>query len=100
MNELSLRVGEEQQISLGDYVVSFHFNPFAREWMFDMSHMDGTECVVNCVLRPNTYPLNGLDTKWDWPRICMIDKTPDEEAELNPIKDFGNRLGIFEITEA
>lgn len=100
MQELSLTVGEEQSLSLGNYIIKFHFNPFEREWLFDMSNIDGTVCVVNCVIRPNTYPLNGIDTKWEWPRICMLDKEPDSKEELNPINDFGGRLGIFEITEA
>lgn len=99
MNEISLTVGEEQNIALGAYSFDFKFNPFDREWLFDMSDADGNILLHNIVIRPNTYPLQGIDTKWDWPRICMIDKEPDSQVELNPLLDFGGRLGLFELTE-
>lgn len=99
MNEISLQIGEEQTVSIGDYSFDFKFNPFDREWFFDMTDNSGVIVLNNIVLRPNTYPLQGIDTKWDWPRICMIDKYPDSKNELNPLLDFGDRLGVFEITE-
>lgn len=99
MNEISLAVGEEQQISIGSFFFNFHFNPFDREWLFDMSDTEGNVLLSNIAIRPNTYPMQGIATKWDWPRICMIDKQPDSTAELNPLLDFGDRLGIFELTE-
>ena len=100
MNEVSLQTGIEQSVAIGIYNFAFKFNPFDREWLFDMSDTDGNVVLSNIVIRPNTYPLQGIDTKWDWPRICMIDKYPDSKSELNPLLDFGDRLGIFEITEA
>lgn len=99
MNEISLQTGQEQTIAIGTYTFNFKFNPFDREWLFDMSDADGNIVLTNIVIRPNTYPLQGIDTKWDWPRICMVDKEPDSTTELNPLLDFGSRLGIFEITE-
>lgn len=99
MNEISLRFGEEQSIVIGAYTFNFKFNPFDREWLFDMSDAEGNVVLNNIAIKPDTYPLQGIDTKWDWPRICMIDKYPDSTAELNPLLDFGDRLGIFEFTE-
>lgn len=99
MNEISLRVGEEQSVVIGNYSFAFKFNPFDREWLFDMLDSDGNIVLNNIVIKPNTYPLQDIDTKWDWPRICMIDKEPEQETELNPLLDFGNRLGIFEMIE-
>jgi len=99
MNEIQLKPGEEQIIDINGWSVNFHFNPFDREWLFDLTDPDGTTQIINCVIRPNTYPLQFIDSKWDWPRICMIDKFPDSRARLNPLLDFGVRLGIFEITE-
>ena len=99
MNELSLQIGTEQTISVGLYTFDFKFNPFDREWLFDMSDSDGNVLLNNIVIKPNTYPLHGIDTKWAWPRICMIDKYPKSQTELNPLLDFGARLGIFELTE-
>ena len=99
MNEISLKIGEEQSVTIATYNFDFKFNPFDREWIFDMSDAQGNIVLHNIVIRPNTYPLEGIDTKWDWPRICMIDKEPESTVELNPLLDFGNRLGIFELTE-
>lgn len=99
MNEISLQTGQEQTVSIGTYSFNFKFNPFDREWLFDMSDTEGNIVLSNIVIRPNTYPLQGIDTKWDWPRICMVDKEPESQVELNPLLDFGSRLGIFEITE-
>ena len=99
MNEISLQVGEEQTVVIGDYTFDFKFNPFDREWLFDMIDAEGAVVLNNIVIRPDTYPLQSIDTKWDWPRVCMIDKYPDSTAELNPLLDFGERLGIFELTE-
>lgn len=99
MNEISLTVGIEQTIAIGAYSFNFKFNPFDREWVFDMADADGNLVLNNIAIRPNTYPMQGIDTKWDWPRICMIDKEPDSSTELNPLLDFGDRLGIFELTE-
>lgn len=99
MNEISLQVGEEQSVAIGSYTFDFKFNPFDREWMFDMSDLEGNRVLSNIVIKPNSYPLNGIDTKWDWPRVCMIDKYPESKEELNPLLDFGDRLGIFEIVE-
>lgn len=99
MNEISLHVGEEQTIAVGVYTFDFKFNPFDREWLFDMSDAESNIVLHNIVIRPNTYPLQGIDTKWDWPRICMIDKEPESQVALNPLLDFGGRLGIFELTE-
>lgn len=99
MNEISLTIGEEQTIAIGTYSFNFKFNPFDREWMFDMSDSEGNVILSNIAIRPNTYPMQGIDTKWDWPRICMIDKQPDSKAAINPFLDFGDRLGIFELTE-
>lgn len=99
MNEIVLQVGQEQDIIIGAYVFSFKFNPFDREWLFDMIDSEGNKVLNNIVIRPNTYPLQNIDTKWDWPRICMIDKEPDSASKLNPLLDFGDRLGIFELTE-
>lgn len=99
MNEISLQVGEEQSVVIGNYTFDFKFNPFDREWLFDMIDAEGTIVLNNIVIKPDTYPLQGIDTKWDWPRVCMIDKNPDSSAELNPLLDFGDRLGIFELTE-
>ena len=99
MNEISLQVGIEQTVTISTYTFDFKFNPFDIEWVFDMSDNDGVMVLNNIVLRPDTYPLQGIDTKWDWPRICMIDKEPDSQLDLNPLLDFGSRLGIFEITE-
>lgn len=100
MNEISLQIGEEQTVSIGDYSFDFRFNPFDREWIFSMSDVAGNVVLSNIAIRPNTYPMKGIDTKWDWPRICMIDKNPESKTPLNPLLDFGDRLGIFEITEA
>lgn len=99
MNEISLQVGEEQSVVIGNYTFDFKFNPFDREWLFDMIDAEGTIVLNNIVIKPDTYPLQGIDTKWDWLRVCMIDKNPDSSAELNPLLDFGDRLGIFELTE-
>ena len=99
MNEISLQVGQEQNVTIGEYNFNFKFNPFDREWLFDMSDNEGNIVLNNIAIRPNTYPLKGIDTKWDWPRICMIDKNPESTVELNPLLDFGDRLGIFELTE-
>lgn len=99
MNEISLQAGQEQSIAIGVYTFNFKFNPFDREWLFDMLDSNNTIILSNIVIKPNTYPLQGIDTKWDWPRICMIDKYPDTQGELNPLLDFGTRLGIFEMTE-
>ena len=98
MNEISLQPGQEQKVALGTYSFSFKFNPFDREWLFDMLDADNNIVLSNIVIKPDTYPMQGIDTKWDWPRICMIDKYPDTQAELNPLLDFGTRLGIFEMT--
>lgn len=100
MNEISLQIGVEQSIAIGNYTFDFKFNPFDRQWVFDMFDSDSNLVLSNITILPNTYPLENLDTKWDWPRICMIDKTPDSLVALNPLLDFGDRLGIFEITEA
>lgn len=99
MNEISLQVGQEQTIAVGSYTFDFKFNPFDRQWLFDMYDETGNIVLTNIIILPNTYPLQNIDTKWDWPRICMIDKEPDSQVELNPLLDFGSRLGIFEITE-
>lgn len=99
MEELSLQIGQEQSIVVKEYTFNFKFNPFDREWLFDMIDIDGNTVLNNIVIRPDTYPLQGIDTKWDWPRICMIDKDPESTVELNPLLDFGNRLGVFELTE-
>lgn len=99
MNEIVLQPGQEQTIAVGAYNFDFKFNPFDREWVFDMFDSEGTLVLSNVVIRPDTYPLQRIDTKWDWPRICLIDKEPDSDAELNPLLDFGDRLGLFEITE-
>ena len=99
MNEISLQNGQEQKVTIGAYNFSFKFNPFDREWLFDMTDADGNVVLSNIVIRPDTYPMQGIDTKWDWPRICMIDKEPESTVELNPLLDFGSRLGIFELTE-
>lgn len=99
MNEITLEPGQEQTIAIGSYTFDFRFNPFDREWLFNMLDSEGTIVLHNIVIRPNTYPLQGIDTKWDWPRICMIDKQPESSVELNPLLDFGSRLGVFEITE-
>lgn len=100
MNEIALQVGEEQIIAIGDYSFSFKFNPFDREWLFDMTDDGGNIVLNNIVILPNTYPMKDIDIKWDWPRICMIDKYPETKTEINPLLDFGGRLGIFEIIEA
>lgn len=100
MEEIQVEVGQEQSVSIRDYVFNFKFNPFDREWMFDIQNLTGEYIYYNIVLRPNTYPLNGIDTKYDLPRICLIDKTPNSVEELNPLLDFGDRLGLFEITES
>ena len=99
MNEISLQTGEEQSVVIGNYSFDFKFNPFDREWMFDMLDLEGNKVLSNIVIRPDTYPLEGIDTKWDWPKVCMIDKYPDSTEALNPLLDFGYRLGIFEIVE-
>ena len=99
MNEISLKIGEEQSVLVGTYTFDFKFNPFDREWLFDMLDNEGNTVLHNIAIKPDTYPLQGIDTKWDWPRICMIDKAPDSTVELNPLLDFGDRLGIFELTE-
>lgn len=100
MEEIQVEIGQEQSINIGEFVFNFKFNPFDREWMFDIVDPLTQETILyNIVLRPDTYPLDGIDTKYDLPRICMIDKYPDQTTELNPINDFGNRLGLFEITE-
>lgn len=99
MNEISLRIGEEQSIVIGSYTFDFKFNPFDREWLFDMISPEGDTVLNNIVIKPNTYPLQDIDTKWDWPRVCMIDKYPETQEELNPLLDFGSRLGIFEMIE-
>ena len=100
MNELSLQIGQEQSIAVGSYTFDFKFNPFDRQWLFDMLDSDSNVVLSNIVIVPNSYPLENIDTKWDWPRICMIDKQPELKTEINPLLDFGDRLGIFEITEA
>lgn len=99
MNEVTLQNGTEQTVTIGGYNFSFKFNPFDREWLFDMTDADNNVILSNIVIRPDTYPMKGVDTKWNWPRICMIDKEADSEVPLNPLKDFGSRLGIYEITE-
>lgn len=100
MNEISLQTGIEQSVTIGLYNFDFKFNPFDREWLFDMTDSEGNNILNNITIRPNTYPLQGIDTKWDWPRICMVDKYPESKAEINPLLDFGSRLGIFELVEA
>ena len=99
MEEIQIEIGQEQSVNIGDYVFDFKFNPFDREWMFDVKNEAGDILLYNIVMRPDTYPLDGIDTKYNLPRICMIDKYPDQSTELNPINDFGDRLGLFEITE-
>lgn len=100
MNEISLQVGKEQTVAIGGYSFDFRFNPFDREWVFSMLDANDNVILSNIAIRPNTYPMKGIDTKWDWPRICMIDKDAESKTPLNPLLDFGDRLGIFEITEA
>lgn len=100
MNEISLQIGQEQSIAIGSYTFSFKFNPFLRQWLFDMLDANNNIILSNIVILPDSYPLENIDTKWDWPRICMIDKEPESKTEINPLLDFGNRLGLFEITEA
>lgn len=99
MEEIQLNPGEEQSVAVGDYTVAFSFNPFAKQWVFTMTAADGTVVVQNIAILPGTWPLKGIDQKYDWPRICMIDKNPDSPFPINPLLDFGNRLGIFEITQ-
>lgn len=99
MNEISLQIGQEQSVAIGLYTFNFKFNPFDKEWLFDMLDSNGNILLNNIVIRPDTYPLQGIDTKWDWPRVCMIDKEPGATTPLNPLLDFGDRLGIFEIIE-
>lgn len=99
MNEISLQNSVEQSVTIGLYNFNFKFNPFDREWLFDMSDAANNVVLSNIVIKPNTYPLQGIDTKWGWPRVCMIDKYPESDVELNPLLDFGSRLGIFEIIE-
>ena len=99
MEEIQIEIGQEQSVNIGDYIFDFKFNPFDREWIFDVKNEAGDIILYNIVMKPDTYPLDGIDTKYDLPRICMIDKYPDQAAELNPINDFGDRLGLFEITE-
>lgn len=97
MYELGLKTGEEQSINVSGYNIRFHFNPFQREWLFDMTDSNGVVQVVNCVLRPNTWSLRNIDSKYDLPQIAMIDKTPESTAELNPLLHFGDRLGVFQM---
>ena len=99
MNEVVLQVGQEQSVVIGNYTFDFKFNPFDHEWLFDMIDINGDTVLHNIVIRPDSYPLQGIDTKWDWPRVCMIDKEPNSSVPLNPLLDFGDRLGIFELTE-
>lgn len=99
MNEISLQNSIEQSVTIGLYNFNFKFNPFDREWLFDMTDAENNIVLSNIVIKPNTYPLQNIDTKWDWPRVCMIDKYPESQVEINPLLDFGSRLGIFEITE-
>ena len=99
MNEISLNVGEEQSVIIGNYSFNFKFNPFDREWLFDMLDLEDNVVLSNIVIKPNAYPLQNIDTKWDWPRVCMIDKYPESQEPLNPLLDFGDRLGIFEMVE-
>lgn len=99
MNEISLNVGEEQSVIIGNYTFNFKFNPFDREWLFDMLDLEDNIVLSNIVIKPDTYPLQNIDTKWDWPRVCMIDKYPENKEPLNPLLDFGDRLGIFEMVE-
>ena len=99
MEEIQIEIGQEQSVNIGDYVFDFKFNPFDKEWIFDVKDEAGDIILYNIVIKPNTYPLDGIDTKYGLPRICLIDKYPDQATELNPINDFGDRLGLFEITE-
>lgn len=100
MNEVGLTPGIEQSIMIGTYEVAFTFNPFARQWVFSMTDENGNVVVRDITILPDTWPLKGIDSKYNWPSICMIDKYPDSVAPINPFLDFGDRLGIFEITEA
>lgn len=99
MNEIELTVGEEQTIVINNYTIAFHFNPFDREWLFDLTGPDGTVVATNIVMRPNTWPLRSIDSRMGWPRIAMIDKEPNSQTTLNPYTDFGDRLGVFELVE-
>lgn len=99
MEEIQLTPGIEQTVVIGNYTVEFKFNPFARQWMFTMTDVAGNIACENITILPDTWPLKGIDSKRNWPRICMIDKEPESVNELNPLLDFGDRLGIFEITQ-
>lgn len=100
MDEIQLTPAIEQTVTIGDYSVAFVFNPFARQWVFTMTDAEGVVVVQDIAILPDTWPLKGIDSKYNWPRICMIDKYPDSVEPINPFLDFGDRLGIFEITEA
>lgn len=100
MEEILLTVGEEQTISIGDYNIKFTFDPFNHEWHYDLSLINGEVLLTNVMLRINTYPLKDIADRYDYPKICLIDKNPDSEEEINPMLDFGDRLGVFEIVEA
>lgn len=97
MNEIELRVGEEQTIVINDFTIAFHFNPFDREWLMDLTSPDGELVAANIAMRPNTWPLKSMDSRMGWPRLTVIDKEPDSEVPLNPFTDFGDRLGVFEM---
>lgn len=98
MNEIVLTPGEEQTVVIGGFSFRFKFNPFDREWLFDMVDNNGATVLNNVVIRPDSYPMKSIDVKWDWPKVCLIDKEPDSTAVLNPLLDFGGRLGLYEIT--
>lgn len=99
MDELQLTPGEEQIIAVGQYSIEFKFNPFARQWVFTIRDAEDNIVVGDIAILPDTWPLKGIDSKYNWPRICMIDKYPDSVEPINPYLDFGDRLGIFEITQ-
>lgn len=99
MEEIQLKVGEEQSINIGDYLFYFHFDPFNREWQFDMSDLTGNNIYTNMVIRINTCPFYDISNKYGYPNIVLIDKEPDSKEEINPLLDFGDRIGLFEIME-
>lgn len=100
MEEILISVGEEQKITVGNYTVSLTFDPFNKEWHYDMLDNQNNYLLKNVVLKVNCSPLNNIADRLDYPVLCLIDKEPKSKVQLNPYTDFGDRLGLFEITGA
>lgn len=98
MEQIQVAIGQEQTINIRDFNLKFTFDPFNQEWHYDLMDLEGNIILCNIVLKVNTFPLKDIADRWEYPKICLIDNEPDSKEELIPYSDFGDRLGLYEIT--